>query len=1000
LSTISAAQYCVLYTDTLEILYGDSKRIAPNATFKLFRKGTNTPAVIYSAENFVVANSTGTVTTNNRGTYSIYLDPTYAPYEVEYKGHRYDTLPLWSSPKEIGHDLDAFAASLGIDAGSSDDPVARQSYVDDAIGDITPGLNQTQVDTRIDAKLADFEVSGGVSESAVNGLIDAALDAYNPDLDVPDVSNLAVIRGDVADRDIVVSQTLPAGTVDANWLLSNVYVGTNGKILLRQAVAGQTPETPAPPVTSEPLGWLGEAHNHFVAAYLNGGQVKVGTTVTITDVARSLEQSALATDKVSFDKILTWAQANFRRSAQSNPKDLYGTTYDTVSEGVTNWTVNTGAMLDVFGALFRAWNLWGGAEYRDIASKIFSDLVNYCSISDEGRLYLAIDNGQKVAGSGLGHHQHPTNGGYVSAHSLGSINPVHFKSAKTFFGSVVCDQLLAGHYDMVGKCTTAYGLLPDYCSYNTATHGVGIIANGTDGWSIDLSHDFGLIAQRGAVNIVQDKAAFNETRGTTAITALKTHYAAKWTANSAIYTQYTTAGAAVGSTQTTEVALAAIIVLTSGDGSNATAAAIRAAKIPTTQGNDSNGYFVPNQVKGVTPASSLTGNQLGFIAYAKDNGKWVDITKLGSNPNVGVLYPPGSDNTGSGTTVPPVIVVPPVGTGGGATSPVGTEKLFVDTNPSRFLALGWANSLPTGTTEQNKKKARAQWFSAINQGVWIGDWDENAAGTKIYIDDAQAAGAVATVLSYRIPGRDLGQYSAGGAANRAAYETYINNLCVAIGTRKVILCLEPDSLPHMPGMTQDQRDGRASILDWAIRTIRSKCPKTWVYVDAGHSHWLDVGTTADLLRSIHIENAHGIATNVSNFRPDAEIIPWSQAVLSNLNISHLRFVYDTGRNGNSVPPQDSDFPVSDTDRFANPRGRQLGRLPQFGNTGIDKCDGWLWWKKPGESDGNNGDGAPAAGNFFSTFLYADGVADRANGSTHATSAGLLQRVPTPGVTNG
>ena len=64
------------------------------------------------------------------------------------------------------------------------------------------------------------------------------------------------------------------------------------------------------------------------------------------------------------------------------------------------------------------------------------------------------------------------------------------------------------------------------------------------------------------------------------------------------------------------------------------------------------------------------------------------------------------------------------------------------------------------------------------------------------------------------------------------------------------------------------------------------------------------------------------------------------------------YVVDTSRNGNG--PHGNEW--------CNPPGRALGTPPTC-DTGLEKCDAYLWIKIPGESDGK-ANGGPRAGRMW------------------------------------
>ncbi len=134
--------------------------------------------------------------------------------------------------------------------------------------------------------------------------------------------------------------------------------------------------------------------------------------------------------------------------------------------------------------------------------------------------------------------------------------------------------------------------------------------------------------------------------------------------------------------------------------------------------------------------------------------------------------------------------------------------------------------------------------------------------------------AVPVFALYNVPGRDCGGLSAGGAQTTADYEAWINAIASAIGNRKVVILLEPDSLALLPSecgydptvvdvpqLTAD----RFTQINYAVTTLGAN-PRTIVYIDAGNSHWHAVGDMAIRLVNGGLQSAQGFFSNVSNYR--------------------------------------------------------------------------------------------------------------------------------------
>ena len=64
--------------------------------------------------------------------------------------------------------------------------------------------------------------------------------------------------------------------------------------------------------------------------------------------------------------------------------------------------------------------------------------------------------------------------------------------------------------------------------------------------------------------------------------------------------------------------------------------------------------------------------------------------------------------------------------------------------------------------------------------VGLGHRGEVQEAADQYVDAAASVGAMPVLVAYNLPFRDCAQYSAGGAANTAAYEAWIDGLVAGI----------------------------------------------------------------------------------------------------------------------------------------------------------------------------------------------------------------------------
>ncbi|WP_128378586.1 glycoside hydrolase family 6 protein [Streptomyces cavernae] len=246
--------------------------------------------------------------------------------------------------------------------------------------------------------------------------------------------------------------------------------------------------------------------------------------------------------------------------------------------------------------------------------------------------------------------------------------------------------------------------------------------------------------------------------------------------------------------------------------------------------------------------------------------------------------------------------------------------------------------------------------------VWFADYTPDNITSRVRAVTSAAAnqGRVPVVVPYTIPGRDCGGASQGGAPDLGAYDAWIDKFAAGLGTREVIVILEPDSIAQADDCLSDgDRANRFASLARAGRVMKAANPNARVYYDAGHSEWNSAGAIAALLKqagAASAESSDGIFSNVSNFNATGAEVAYTRQVLSAMGgPASLGAVIDTSRNGNGAPPNGE---------WCDPAGRALGKAPTLA-TGEARIDGYLWVKLPGESDGCKG----APGTFSPDYAY-------------------------------
>lgn len=304
--------------------------------------------------------------------------------------------------------------------------------------------------------------------------------------------------------------------------------------------------------------------------------------------------------------------------------------------------------------------------------------------------------------------------------------------------------------------------------------------------------------------------------------------------------------------------------------------------------------------------------------------------------------------------------------GAGSVSGARADALAVAGNP--FLGRPMvvdegtqAAHLAAQTTDTGERELLLR-IARKPQARWVTS-PEAIGAARLMVNGARHEGRLPLLVLYYIPKRDCGNHSAGGAPTAAAYRRLVDRLAVLVAGSGAAVILEPDALTVINCLTGPELRLRQSLLRYA--TTRLSRAGASVYIDAGHANWWPSRYLAARLLRSGIQNARGIALNVSytSWRQAEE--SYARALARRLNPKlrrPLRAVIDTSRNG-----------LGPASTWCNPPGRALGLAPRA--VAADPVlDAYLWIKHPGESDGAC-NGGPEAGIFWPD--YAFGLATRA-----------------------
>jgi len=296
-------------------------------------------------------------------------------------------------------------------------------------------------------------------------------------------------------------------------------------------------------------------------------------------------------------------------------------------------------------------------------------------------------------------------------------------------------------------------------------------------------------------------------------------------------------------------------------------------------------------------------------------------------------------------------------------NPLFNRRLYVD--PERDVVKLAANY------RQQGKKTEAELAERIAkqpEAVWlVGPTTGDPTASKDIAEitrtskEAAAQSAVPLYQLYAIPRRDAcASYSQGGFATTKEYIAWLDQILKALQS-DAVFSVEADALAHTVNsgcMTAAQATERYQLLSATLKRLKANRRVVAAYLDAGHPDWFpDPKVLVAPLQKAGIDNARGIAVNVSNFVANPKAVEWTQKLVGHLD-GKKGAIIDTSRNGKGTPPAS----VTGDARWCNPAGRGLGSRPST-NVSQSSIDAYVWIKTVGESDGACF-GNPAAGVFM------------------------------------
>jgi endoglucanase len=295
-----------------------------------------------------------------------------------------------------------------------------------------------------------------------------------------------------------------------------------------------------------------------------------------------------------------------------------------------------------------------------------------------------------------------------------------------------------------------------------------------------------------------------------------------------------------------------------------------------------------------------------------------------------------------------VLVLALAGATGGGTSarapgdvnPLEGVRWYVDKESPAWQS--WRHLTRQGKSRQ----ANLVWRIAREpRHMWLGSFTRPNFAFKVrrLIDAAASEGAVPLFTVLRAESTKCSpSYQGGGPAEDRRTRNWYDALARVIGSSRVVIAFEPDSLGTIDCHAPSRRDDRIRLLRYGVDVL-SRLPNTTLYIEAGASDWEPADRVARKLRAIGIAKVRGFMLNATHYDWTRDNIRYG------LEVSRLtggkRFVINTAENGRGPVhvrlPNGRRLTV-----WCDPGLRGLGPPPTT-ETSHPKVDAYLWINRPG-----------------------------------------------------
>ena len=333
------------------------------------------------------------------------------------------------------------------------------------------------------------------------------------------------------------------------------------------------------------------------------------------------------------------------------------------------------------------------------------------------------------------------------------------------------------------------------------------------------------------------------------------------------------------------------------------------------------------------------------------------------------LIPPiGGSPPGAGTACKGGAAMPgvdPRGTDPGSPNPLAGQHFFVD--PEEQAWYQWKDYTRRG---MKGKAALVAKIARQPRFRWFGRFTRPDMPLKIskYLQRVRCTepGSVPLMTVLRHQGKQCSKsYEAGGTAEDSRTRQWYDEFASAIGSARVVIAFEPDSLGTLDCLARSRRKARLDTLRHGVDVL-STLPNATIYLEGGASDWEPASRTASQLRYIGIAKVRGFMLNVTHY-------DWTaNNIRHGLRISRLTggkpFIVSTAFNGRGpvhfrkwISRQRNIWRTINV--WCHPLMRGLGPAPTT-STSNPRVDAYMWIGRPGYSGGSCNGGPLPVGTWW------------------------------------